>query len=143
MLRTRGPFFVPHHMQDLLVTVFPAFFSSDNRHAAMQFSIDALIRNGQIPHLALLLDSSSRIAAIEGDPGWVIERRKSLVNSTAYASWPDDAMYRVFLEPEAYGVSYPECYASERESQTCLSTLLTAYEMPPAVLVSSAVMKKP
>ena len=114
-------------MNDLLTNVYPDFFDATNRVAAMQFSLNAAIRNQQLPMLLNLFDVNNNVVAVEGDPGWTIERRKPIGSLTDYLSWPSWASFRIYLDPDAYLVGRPECYVSEHDFMMCLHQLLTAY----------------
>jgi hypothetical protein len=114
-------------MNDLLLIVFPDFFSPNNQDAAVQFCIDAVIHNKQLALLPRLLDLKSNLGEIGGDPGWTIERRKPIFAQDSYASWPSWAAFRTFLDPDSYYVPHPECYSSEETFLIYLKKLLLAY----------------
>jgi len=114
-------------MDDQLLRVYPGFFAPANRHAAVQFCINAVIHNRQLRMLSDLLDPNSRLVEIGGDPGWTIEKRKSIASPDTYSLWPAGAMLRTYLDPDAYRVEFPECYSTDEEFMVCLRGLLIAY----------------
>jgi hypothetical protein len=114
-------------MTAMLLTAFPEFFGPANHDAAMQFCINAVIHNGQLPMLARLLDPSSDLGEIGGEPGWTIEKRKTIATPGAYSTWPTWAEFRTFFFPEAYAVPVPESYSTEEQFLLCLKQLLIAY----------------
>ena len=113
-------------MISLLRRAFPRFSPSD-LDAAMVFCLDVAICHNQANMIMQLIDPASNLGGVEGDPGWIIEKRRDKNSPEYYDSWPTWAAYRVFLDPQAFEVDHPEYYAIEDEFLRCWETLLSAY----------------
>jgi hypothetical protein len=97
--------------------------------AAVKFALSAIGRGTgrQFPDLARLLTEGQRMCALEGEPGWLLERREALIAPQAFISWPATAQFRSYVDPQAYVVAYPEGFNSKTEFHALVRQLVAAY----------------
>jgi hypothetical protein len=80
--------------------------------AAVKLALSALASDSRLDELEKLLTDGHPIGAVEGCPGWVLERRDSGVAGSApgYADWPDGMSYRAYVDPNEFSLRYPEVF---------------------------------
>ncbi|UOO87652.1 hypothetical protein [Neisseria arctica] len=61
-----------------------------NEDAAIKFALSCLIENERFTELEELLREQSCLGGVEGEPGWLIERR-NLHDQNGYEHWPQEA----------------------------------------------------
>jgi hypothetical protein len=89
---------------------FGTFAPHTDRDAAVKFILDLVLADDRLDDLANLLSISSKIGAIEGEPGWILERRKDHAIQSAYSAWPQYAGYRAFVDPTGYRLAFPQSF---------------------------------
>jgi hypothetical protein len=86
-------------------------------HAALEFAIKEICGGGRFDDLARLI-GDDEIVALEGDPGWSLERRGP------QDSWPAGAEFRAFVDPEEFQLPEPENFYSRTEFADRVLSLL-------------------
>lgn len=71
---------------------------------AAKLIVAVMVADGHSGMLSALLDGAGEFETIEGEPGWVLERRGPLDD------WPDWADFRAFLPPDAVASASPEVF---------------------------------
>lgn len=112
---------------DYFNEAFGGFAPHRDQDAAAKLALNALLMDDRVERLLLLLKPGSSIGAIEGDPGWLLERRDSGALPAGYEGWPTNATYRAVIDPEAYALTYPEVFLDEIQFTTLIRQALTAY----------------
>jgi hypothetical protein len=96
---------------DFFNEAFGGFRPHLDKDAAIKFALNSLLMDGKLIRLIDLIDSSTNVGCIEGDPGWELERlEESDRDLPGYLSWPDWACYRAAVDPECYQLAYPEIF---------------------------------
>ncbi|MGI4849641.1 MAG: hypothetical protein ACRYGK_16120, partial [Janthinobacterium lividum] len=81
--------------------------------------------------LARLVSNPSDLGGIAGDPGWIIERRKTDAIE-GYESWPADCQFRAFVDPDSFELTHPEFFCDEQSFHAFIQTTINNfYEMFP------------
>lgn len=99
-------------MQDLYKEAFGDFDPQGDAFAAVKLALSALGSDGRFDELEKLLTDGHPIGAVEGCPGWVLERRDSGAAGSApgYVGWPDGMSYRAYVDPHEFSLRYPEVF---------------------------------
>jgi hypothetical protein len=97
---------------DYFNEAFGGFSPQVDEDAALKFSLDVLLADHRVSDLIGLVLPASKIGGVEGEPGWIIERREE-GELHGYENWPDDARYRAYVEPESYALAHPEFFCDK------------------------------
>lgn len=95
-------------------------------HAAVKFVLNLMHADDRLGELHRLLEH--RLGGIEGDPGWILERRAlpELGEQAESPPWPDGAMFRAYVEPDAYELAHPECFLTREQFEGYVEAALNA-----------------
>lgn len=94
---------------DYFNEAFSGFDPRSDEDAAMKFCLNVLLMDRRFTDLARLLPDKSNIGGIEGEPGWIIERRNE-GETKGYEDWPTYSRFRAFVNPDSYELTYPEFF---------------------------------
>jgi hypothetical protein len=110
----------------------------------VKFALNSLLLDARLDELASLLTEGDQIGGIEGEPGWMLERRDVGNNMPGYAAWPAGAHFRAFVDPDFFEMAHPEFYMSRDKFQRYVTTALGAYLRvnPNATEVVASVSRK-
>jgi hypothetical protein len=97
-------------------------FDPRDEDAAIKFVLNIILLDNRLRQLVDVVDRTSNVAGLEGDPGWRLERRDA--NSSG---WPESADYRVYVEPQGYALSRPEWFSSRQGLREYLVRVLPHY----------------
>lgn len=99
-------------MQNLYYEVFGDFDPQGDNFFAAKFAVSILAMDGRFDDLANLLTDGHPVGALEGCPGWSIERRDSRASGPArgYEDWPDGKSYRAYVDPDEFSLGHPEVF---------------------------------
>lgn len=99
-------------MSDYCQEAFGRFDPQDDSDAAVKFVLSILVMDSRFDELGDLLTDGHDLGALEGDPGWIVERRDSGPTGTmpGYASWPEGKTFRAFVDPSSFELGYPEVF---------------------------------
>ena len=114
-------------VMDYFNEAFSGFEPHLDRQAAAKFALNALMMDDRVERLLLLIKPRSSISAVEGDPGWLLERRDTEAPEQGYERWPADAVYRAAVDPEAYALTYSEAFFDEVQFVGLVRRALVAY----------------
>lgn len=83
-----------------------------DRDVSAKFALSVLVMDECFDELADLITDGNDVGALEGEPGWIIERRDSGPSGQmpGYADWPDGKAFRAFVDPAAFALAYPEVF---------------------------------
>lgn len=109
---------------------FSAFDPRTDADAAAKFALAAIGRGRarQLPDLAELMTEQSWLGGIEGEPGWSLERRDDGDTMPGYATWPDGAKYRAYVDPQAYVLPQPEVFYDRAGFHRLVASMLAEFE---------------
>jgi hypothetical protein len=83
---------------------------------AAKFAINAIFMDERFNELVPLLTDGHDIGGIEGEPGWIIERRDTaMLDEPYYQEWPEGTAFRVFVDPDSFELGQPEVYLRRQE----------------------------
>lgn len=102
---------------DFLQEVFGGFNPQIDQDAAIKFALGIIFKDERLKELSFLLTDGHEIGAVEGVPGWVIERRDtgSSGDMPGYVDWPKNSYFHVYVEPSAFELSHPHMFFSVDE----------------------------
>jgi hypothetical protein len=124
--------------QNYFKDAFGEFAPRSDKDAAVKFCLNLLIADERWNDLIDLLSADSEIAGIEGDPGWILERRDQGANQAGYSKWPEYARYRVFVDPEGYCFASPQAYYDGPTFHRYVRLIVHAYAKSNSVRTESA-----
>lgn len=96
---------------DYFNEAFGGFNPESDRDAALKFSLCVLVLDSRMQELLQLIEGGNDIGGVEGDPGWIIERRDE---GGGYEGWSNGAEFRAFVDPNEYSLSHPEFFVDRR-----------------------------
>lgn len=113
------------YLQDAFGGLNPQFV----KDAAAKLALNAILMDERFDELARLLVDGHEIGAMEGEPGWQIERRDTGLNGELryYAVWPIPAGFRVRVDPRAFGLAFQEVFMESHEFQSYVGKAIDAY----------------
>jgi hypothetical protein len=86
-----------------------------DKDAALRLALDSLVRDNWMDALRELMIIGVGVGRLEGEPGWSLERRDPGNNAPGYAGWPDGAVFRAFVDPEALSLPHGERFYGKEE----------------------------
>jgi len=111
---------------DYLNDAFGEFHPESDKDAALKFSLCILALDNRTEELLRLIERGNNFGGVEGDPGWIIERREDN-EIIGYEGWPHDARFRAFVDPNTYSLSFPEFYTDRPTFFKYVKALVQAY----------------
>lgn len=112
---------------DYFTEAYGGFDPRHDKDAAIKFSLDVLMADHRLDELALLLSSDKQFGGVEGEPGWIIECRND-GEREGYESWPDDARFRAYVDPDSYLLAYPEFFADRATFLRYVQAIVPVYK---------------
>ncbi|WP_163012991.1 hypothetical protein [Burkholderia stabilis] len=110
---------------DYFNEAFGGFNPESDRDAALKFSLCVLVLDSRMQELLQLIEGANDIGGVEGDPGWIIERRDE--GGVGYEGWPNGAEFRAFVDPNEYSLSHPEFFVDRRTFIQYVVALMKVY----------------
>lgn len=111
---------------DYFNEAFGDFHPDRDKDAAVKFSLCVLALENRMPELLRLIEGGTNFGGVEGDPGWMIERRE-VGDTIGYEGWPDDGQFRAYVDPDGYSLSYPEFFMDQRKFFQYVGALVGVY----------------
>lgn len=114
---------------DYFNDAFGDFDPQGDPQAAVKFIINSILMDDRLEELTCLLTDGHDIGSVEGEPGWLVERRDTGPSGDApgYADWPADANFRVFVDPDIFELAHPEQYMKIDEFHSCVRKGIDVY----------------
>ncbi|HDR9491700.1 hypothetical protein [Burkholderia stabilis] len=109
---------------DYFNEAFGGFNPESDRDAALKFSLCVLVLDSRMQELLQLIEGGNDIGGVEGDPGWIIERRDE---GGGYEGWSNGAEFRAFVDPNEYSLSHPEFFVDRRTFIQYVVALMKVY----------------
>jgi len=87
---------------DYLDLAFGAFNPQLDKDAAVKLALNVILMDERFRELSCVITDGHEIGAIEGEPGWIIERRDSGPSGEmpGYAHWPKNARFHARVDPD-------------------------------------------
>lgn len=97
---------------DCYQEAFGEFDPQGDHFFAAKLAVSVLAMEGRFDDLANLLTEGHAVGAVEGCPGWTIERRDSNVIKVVggYDEWPKGKSYRAYVDPDEFSLAHPEVF---------------------------------
>lgn len=111
---------------DYFDEAFGEFDPNGDKAAALKFSLCVLMLDNRVEDLLHLVSGDMAFGGLEGEPGWIIERRGEGEN-IGYESWPESARFRAYVDPDAFLLAYPEFYCDKPTFFRYVEAIVTVY----------------
>ena len=111
---------------DYFRAAFGGFDPQNDKDAALKLSLDALFADARLDDLGAILSPEGRVGGIEGEPGWILERRLDSDNAS-YEGWPSAATFRASVDPETYSLGHPEFFCDALTFRKYTSAILKVF----------------
>ncbi len=97
---------------DYFKDAFGGFAPHIDNDAAVKFALNMILMDRMLSELEALLTDGHDIGGIEGEPGWMLERRDAskMGNAQGYEHWPVGASFLATVDVTAYELAHPEFY---------------------------------
>ena len=114
---------------DYFNEAFGGFDPQNDSDAAVKFALNMIFMDERFGELSHLLNDGDPLGGIEGEPGWIIERRDGGASGQmpGYADWPANSSFRAYVDPTCYKLAYPEVFLEGRLFCTYVSKIVEAY----------------
>lgn len=112
---------------DYFGEAFGGFRPDSDRGAALKFSLCIIALDNRVDELLRLVEGCNNLGGIEGEPGWIIERREG-EDTLGYEKWPNDARFRAYVDPDCYSLLHPEFFADRRTFFRYVGELARVYK---------------
>jgi hypothetical protein len=108
-------------------STFGGFKPQQDLDAAVKFALNALLLDERVGDLQELLNCE--LGGLEGEPGWVLERRSIPEKGERPENppWPEGAVFRAYVHPGAYRLTHPEYYMTRERFETYVTACVSAY----------------
>lgn len=114
---------------DYFKAAFGGFAPHRDEDAAVKFALNVVLMDNRLQELAELVVDGSPFGGIEGEPGWMLERRDVAdeSNHAAYPDWPAGARFKASVDEDAYRLQQPEYFMSREAFMKYLIPAIDAY----------------
>lgn len=112
---------------DYFNDAFGGFHPDRDEDAALKLSLCVLAMDERFEELLRLVKGGNSFGGVEGDPGWIIERRED-GDVIGYEDWPVDARFRAYVDPNEYSLFYPEFYMDRQTFHRYVAALIAVYK---------------
>ncbi|MDM0046630.1 hypothetical protein QTH91_19225 [Variovorax dokdonensis] len=114
---------------DYLQQAFGGLDPQTDQDAAVKFALNVILMDGRLHELSCLLIDGHDIGGVEGEPGWMIERRDtgSLGELPYYSDWPANARFHVRVEPTAFELASPDMFMTSHDFCHYVGRAMDAY----------------
>lgn len=114
---------------DYFKEAFGGFSPPHDADGAVKFALNALLMDHRTDELVPLLTDGHDIGGVEGDPGWIMERRDvgESGNMPGYLNWPAGKYFRAHVDDDAFKLGFPEFFMDRDTFHKYVSMALRAY----------------
>ena len=114
---------------DYLQQAFGGLNPQTDRDAAVKFALNVILMDGRLRELSCLLIDGHDIGGVEGEPGWMIERRDTGLTGELpyYSEWPMNARFHVHVEPSAFELACPDMFMTAHDFYRYVGRAMDAY----------------
>lgn len=108
---------------------FGGFAPHRDEAAAVKFALDAVLADHRLQELAEVVVDGSQFGGMQGEPGWMLERRDVADedNEAAYPGWPAGARFMASVDEDAYWLQHPQYFMSREVFMKYLVPAIDAY----------------
>lgn len=109
-------------------TAFGGFAPHKDKDGAVKFVLNAILMDNRVQELSELVVDGNPLGGIEGEPGWILERRDVADDSeVAYLNWPQGARFMASVDEEAFRLQHSQCFMSRDAFIKYLMPAIDAY----------------
>lgn len=114
---------------DYLQQAFGGLNPQTDQDAAVKFALNAILMDVRLHELLCLLIDGHEIGGVEGEPGWIIERRDTgpAGELPYYSEWPMNARFHVHVDPEVFELTYPDMFMRTHDFHNYVGRAMDAY----------------
>lgn len=114
---------------DYLKQAFGGLNPQTDQDAAVKFALNVILMDGRLRELSCLLIDGHDIGGVEGEPGWMIERRDTgpVGELPYYSEWPTNAQFHVHVDPAAFELACPDMFMTARGFYSYVGRAMDAY----------------
>lgn len=114
---------------DYLKAAFDSFAPHRDEDAAVKFALNVVLLDNRVQELAELVVDGGQFGGMEGEPGWMLERRDVADegNEAAYPGWPAGARFMASVDEDAYRLQHPVYFMSREAFFKYLVPAIDAY----------------
>ena len=114
---------------DYLQQAFGGLNPQTDQDAAVKLALDVIFMDNRLNELSCLLTDGHDIGGVEGEPGWLIERRDMgpAGELPYYAEWPGKARFRAHVEPTSFELAYPDMFMEAGDFRRYVAKAIDAY----------------
>jgi hypothetical protein len=94
---------------------------------AFRLALRSILWNHRLADLRELVTDGHDTGGLEGDPGWILERRDENATHPALSTWPQWARFRAFVDPAEFHLQQPECFLDRAGFADLARPLLREY----------------
>lgn len=131
---------------DYLQQVFGGLNPQSDPDAAVKVALDVIFADNRLNELSCLLTEGNDIGGVEGEPGWLIERRDMgpAGELPYYAGWPRNARFHVHVEPTEFELAYSDMFMTAGDFGSYVEKAVDAYlvENPTKVNVAQLIISQ-
>jgi hypothetical protein len=121
---------------------FGYFSPQTDIDAAVKFVFTVIFADERLDELAQLVLDGGELGGMEGEPGWLLERRDEAdEHAICYSRWPAGARFRAYVDPEAYELACPEFFMDRVRFMGYLVKALDAHVATTPPLTSVAAVQ--
>ena len=114
---------------DYFKAAFGDFAPHRDEDAAVKFALNVVLIDNRVQELAALVIDGNQLGGMEGEPGWMLERRdvSDEGNEAAYPGWPEGARFMASVDKDAYRLQHPQYFMNRNAFLKYLVPAIDAY----------------
>jgi len=114
---------------DYLSDAFGRFDPQNDPCMAVKFSLNLILMDARLTELGNLLTDGNEVSELEGEPGWIIERRDTgpAGERPWFADWLPGKNFRVEVDPRSFSLEYPTQFLTKDEFHDYVKKAMVAY----------------
>lgn len=114
---------------DYMQPAFGGLNPQVDQDAAVKLALNAIFMDVRLLELSCLLIDGHHIGGVEGEPGWIIERRDTgpVGEQQYYSGWPLNARFHVHVDPAAFELAYPDIFMTAHDFHRYVGKAMDVY----------------
>ncbi|MFE8644644.1 hypothetical protein ACFX58_06120 [Sphingomonas sp. NCPPB 2930] len=114
---------------DYFKAAFGGFAPHLDEDAAVKFALNAVLLEDRVQELAELVIDGSQFGGMEGEPGWMLERRDVVDEDieTAYPGWPAGSRFMASVDEDSYRLQHPVLFMTREVFIKYVVSAIEAY----------------
>lgn len=114
---------------DYLQEIFGGLNPQVDQDAAVKFALSIILMEERLSELSYLLMDGHEVGGVEGEPGWIIERRDTGPSGDmpGYANWPKNAHFHAHVDSSGYELAHPDMFMDVDTFRSYVSKAIEVY----------------